>query len=95
MGRKNEIIVKVAQHSLALQALVLKLADDQQRLTDRLDENDAAVERLIKDFDEMDQGAWGALEEINSRLDVHNTFITGIGERLEALETAAKRKGSK
>lgn len=48
MGRKNEIIVTVAEHGLALHALVLKLADDHRRLEERCDENDAAIERLVE-----------------------------------------------
>lgn len=95
MGRKNEIIVTVAEHSLALQALVFKLADDQQRLADRIDENDAAIERLIEDFDEMDQQATGWAHSAEERLDVHNTFISDLGERLAAIELTAKRKGAK
>lgn len=69
MGRKNEIIVTLAEHDLAL-------------------------DRLVEDFDELDQETTAALEEADSRLDTHSIWLADIGERLAALETPTKRKAS-
>jgi hypothetical protein len=105
MGQKNELIMTMAESIMLLQALALKLADDNHRLQASLDETDAAFENLAEQVDHLDKAATRFVDEFDDngdliadheeRLTVHNTFITDLGGRLEAVEAlaaAAKRK---